>query len=84
MSESPENCRKSTGKLQEKRPIPGGYYCNQKLDEVVMCHASIVHDLEAITAVNASREEIYRLVVQIYLQVHQSDKIIQELKLIYK
>jgi hypothetical protein len=75
---------KGNAAVSEKRIQPGGYFCNQKLDEIGMLNADILRALDAITGANASREEIFRLVARIYDQVHKSDKALQELKLIYK
>lgn len=79
-----ENRSKDAEKTQEKRIIPGGYFCNQKLDEIRMYNSEILRDLDSITGSNTNREEIYRLIARIYDQVHKSDKALSELKMIYK
>jgi aldehyde:ferredoxin oxidoreductase len=82
---APKTQTKCTEKSQnERRIVPGGYFCNEKFDEIAMCNADILRALDAITGANTSREEIYRLVARIYDQVHKSNKAISELKLIYK
>ncbi len=67
-----------------RRLLPGGYFCDQKLDELKMYNAEILRDLDAITGSNTNREEIFRLVARIYDQVHKCDKALTELKMIYK
>lgn len=76
-------CEKNVEK-SEKRIIPGGYFCNEKFDEIAMSNADILRALDAITGANTSKEEIYRLVARIYDQVHKSNKVINELRMIYK
>lgn len=81
----PENCSKNAEKPQnERRIIPGGYFCNAKFDEIAMYNADILRALDAITGANTNREEIYRLVARIYDQVHKSNKVLSELRMIYK
>ena len=76
---------KDAEKLQaEKRIIPGGYFCNQKLDEIKMFHAEILRDLDSITGASNNKEEIFRLIARIYDQAHKADKAVNELKMIYK
>lgn len=69
--------------VNDKRVTPGGYICRQRLDEISMYHADILRDLEAITSVSASREEIYRLMARVIHRIHQSNDVLTELKLIY-
>lgn len=68
--------------MSDKRVVPGGYICKSKITEIEMCHADIIRDLDAITAVNASREEIYRLIARVLNRTHQADKYLSEIKMI--
>ena len=69
--------------MPEKRVIPGGYVCRQRLDDVAMYHAEILHDLEAIINISASQEEIYRVIANIINKLHKSNAAINEIKQIY-
>lgn len=84
-----QNCIESAETAQteddmaEKRVTPGGYICRQRLDEIAMYHSDILRDLEAITSISANREEIYRILARVIHRVHQSNRLLTELKLIY-
>lgn len=54
------NCIQSARKMQEKnvkRIEPGGYFCNQKLDEISMLNADVLRSVDAITGINAPKKK---------------------------
>ena len=79
-----ETCNEPAEKMSEKRIIPGGYFCQEKFDELTMNNSDILRALDSITGTNTSKEEIFRLVATIYDKVHKANKTLVELKLIYK
>lgn len=68
----------------DKKLVPGGYICKQRIDEVLMSNSEILRDLEAVIGVNTSREEMYRIIARVINQVHKSNSALAEIKLIYE
>lgn len=66
--------------MTDKRAIPGGYICKDLITQVEMCHADILRDCDSMTSMNASREEIYRLIARILHRTHEANKHLVNIK----
>ena len=65
--------------------VPGGYFCAEKIDDIAQCNADILRTLNQITTTaNISREDIFRMLAQLYDRVHVSNEALIILRMIYK
>jgi hypothetical protein len=78
------NCSQPAENLNGKRIQAGGYICNQMIDEALMHNADVLRSIDAITGASVPQAEIYRMVARICDQVHRSNKVLSDLKMIYK
>lgn len=85
MAKSQANCNENEVNMSmDNRTKPGGYITSQLLDEINMASANIERHLQALTGVNTTKEEIYRLISLITIENGQIQKAYTNLKLIFK